>query len=679
MQLDCGHPDGPTAHGRREMEMERKRTSAGGAYRAAAFMSMLLLLTASLYAQESRGRISGRVLDTTKAALAGATVNVTDVARGTTVTLKTNKDGLFQANYLLPGTYEVAVERDGFKKTVKGDVLLQMNETRDLEIVLEVGGMQETVTVSGDSLTVNTSDANMGFTVDQKRLAELPLIHGDPYKIMGLATGLAHSGDQRLDRPYEPTHIIGYAYDGTRSNRSDLLIDGAPSTATANANEVIATYVPPSDLVQEFRVQTATFDAQFGNTEGGVTSIAIKTGTNRLHGSAYYFAEPSDLGANDFFGKARGQKRIDSSSNRPGFSLSGPVRIPGLYDGRDKTFFTVGYERIKDVRPRFDAGSSVWVPDRGPAQRRLLRVLVEHHDLRSADPRSRRRRAVHRAAVRRQHHPGRPDQPGGEDDPGLLLPAQDHRPERQHLRLDAAGDRQVQHHDLPHRPAVRQQEQDVRARELVQARQSLQRLHGQRPHQHELPVHLVPGCGRRRARVQPHDHPQRPLRLQPLRAQLGPGAGVPLGLRPDEAGLPVGLQQPDFLGRQGLPAHRVPLQHHDRHGVRQRLPADQLAHGERGLEQDARHARAEGRRRDAHLPRGQHLRPATTAAAATSSTTTTPDRTAPAARTTTACRRTPRSCSGCPPPRSSSGPRTTPSTPRPGASSSRTTGGSTTS
>ncbi|MCK7496796.1 MAG: hypothetical protein MZW92_42330 [Comamonadaceae bacterium] len=145
---------------------------------------------------------------------------------------------------------------------------------------------------------------------------------------MGLAPGLAHSGSQRLDRPYEPTHIVGYAYQGTRSNRSDLLIDGAPSTATANANEVIATYVPPSDLVQEFKVQTATFDAQFGNTEGGVTSISIKSGTNRFTGSAYYFAEPYKWGANDFFGKARGQAIVESSSDRPGFTIGGPVHHP---------------------------------------------------------------------------------------------------------------------------------------------------------------------------------------------------------------------------------------------------------------------------------------------------------------------------------------------------------------
>ena len=100
-----------------------------------------------------------------------------------------------------------------------------------------------------------------GAIVDQQRLASLPLIHGDPYALIGLAAGVAHTGDQRLDRPFEPTHIVGYSMDGTRGNRSDLTIDGVPSTATANASEVIASYVPPSDIVQEFKVQTATFDA----------------------------------------------------------------------------------------------------------------------------------------------------------------------------------------------------------------------------------------------------------------------------------------------------------------------------------------------------------------------------------------------------------------------------------
>jgi hypothetical protein len=344
------------------MDMERERTPASHVRRTVALGLTLLLLGASLVAQESRGRIAGRVSDTTRAPVPGATVTITDAARGTTTSLTTNSEGLFQATYLLPGTYQVTVEVAGFKKHVQDRVLLQMNETRDLAIVLEVGGIEEAVSVTAENLPLNTTDGQLGFTVDSKRLAELPLIHGDPYKIMGLATGLAHSGSQRLDRPYEPTHIVGYAYDGTRSNRSDLLIDGAPSTSTANANEVIASYVPPSDMVQEFKVQTATFDAQFGNTEGGVTSMSIKSGTNLFHGSVYYFAEPKAWAANDTFGNTRKQPRPDTSSDRPGFSITGPVRIPGLYDGRDKTFFSFGYERIKDVRPRFDASGDSWVP-----------------------------------------------------------------------------------------------------------------------------------------------------------------------------------------------------------------------------------------------------------------------------------------------------------------------------
>ena len=330
--------------------------------RAVAVLVPLLAPSVVLDAQESRGRIIGRVVDATQAALPGATVTVTDIERGTTTDVVTNEQGLFQANYLVPGNYKISVELSGFKTWVQERTRLQIAETKDLSVVLEVGAMEESVSVTAEVPALSTTDANLGLVVDQERLASLPLIHGDPYKIMGLATGLAHSGSQRLDRPYEPTHIVGYAYQGTRSNRSDLLIDGAPSTATANANEVIATYVPPSDLVQEFKVQTATFDAQFGNTEGGVTSIGIKSGTNRFKGSAYYFAEPYKLGANDFFGKARGQSIVESSSDRPGFTIGGPVAIPKLYNGRDKTFFMFGYEHITDVRPRFDAGGDSWVP-----------------------------------------------------------------------------------------------------------------------------------------------------------------------------------------------------------------------------------------------------------------------------------------------------------------------------
>ncbi|HVQ38029.1 MAG TPA: carboxypeptidase-like regulatory domain-containing protein, partial [Pyrinomonadaceae bacterium] len=341
--------------------MKSKLTTTSFVYGAMVF-ALMIFSPVSLRAQEVRGKITGRVLDPSKAAISGASVSITDVARGTTVSLTTNDEGLFQANYLLSGTYQVVVETTGFKKYIQDGVVLQINENRNLDIGLEVGGTTETVTVTAEAANLNVADANLGQTIDEKRMAELPLVHGDPYTLIGLATGVTYTGSARLDRPFEPTHIIGYAMDGTRGNRSDLLIDGAPSTATANANEVIATYVPPSDIVQEFKVQTATFDSQFGNTEGGVTSISIKSGTNKIHGTAYRWTEPGGSAANDYFGNARRQGRPDTFSNRPGFSISGPIVIPKVYNGKNKTFFLFAYEAIRDSRPRFDQAGTPFVP-----------------------------------------------------------------------------------------------------------------------------------------------------------------------------------------------------------------------------------------------------------------------------------------------------------------------------
>jgi len=321
----------------------------------------VLFLPATLHAQELRGKITGRVVDQNKAAVPGATVLVTDTSRNATVTLTTNAAGLFEAPYLLPGTYQVVVEVAGFKKSIQDKVQVQINETRDLEIALEVGGAQETVTVTADAATLNAADANLGLTVDRKRVDELPSVHGDPYHLINLTPGVAYTGSTRLDRPFEPTHIANFAMGGARGIRSDLLIDGSPSTATANANEVIASYVPTTDATQEFRVQTATYDAQFGNTEGGVTSIVTKGGTNQFHGTGYLWTEPGGMTANDFFGNSRGQGRPYSYSNRPGFTIGGPVWIPNVYKGTDKTFFFFSFEQIADSRPRFDA-TNIWSP-----------------------------------------------------------------------------------------------------------------------------------------------------------------------------------------------------------------------------------------------------------------------------------------------------------------------------
>ena len=142
--------------------MERKRTPASFVPWAVAFLVMALVLPVSLQAQETRGKITGRVTDASKAIIPGATVTVTDVASGSVNTTTTNEQGLFQVNYLVPGTYKVVIELSGFKKNVQESVQVQINQTRDLAIVLEVGAMEESVSVVAEAVTLNTADANMG-------------------------------------------------------------------------------------------------------------------------------------------------------------------------------------------------------------------------------------------------------------------------------------------------------------------------------------------------------------------------------------------------------------------------------------------------------------------------------------------------------------------------------------
>ncbi|HKP87532.1 MAG TPA: TonB-dependent receptor, partial [Blastocatellia bacterium] len=313
---------------------------------------IMALFPAVALGQEARGTITGKVTDSNQSIIAGAMVKVANVAMGTGVSVTTNDTGHFVAPYLVPGIYQVVVEVTGFKKYVRANVELRIGETLDIPIALETGGTEESITVTAESAKLDTATASMGQAIDGRRVAELPLVHGDPYTLIALSPGVSFARDPRLDRPFEPTHIVGYAMDGTRANRSDLTIDGVPSTATANAFEVIASYVPPTDAIQEFKIQTATFDASFGNTEGGVTSISIKSGTNAFHGSAYFWQEPGGSAANDFFGNANKQGRPDSFSNRWGGSFGGPVWVPKLYNGRNKTFFFWAYEGIRDARPR---------------------------------------------------------------------------------------------------------------------------------------------------------------------------------------------------------------------------------------------------------------------------------------------------------------------------------------
>lgn len=319
----------------------------------------ICVFASGAWAQEARGTVLGRVTDATGATVPSAKVEVINKAMGTKVSLVTNETGFYQASFLIPGEYRVVVEAAGFKRFNRDNVDVRVNDQLDINVVLEVGAADQSVTVTEEAPLLNTASASMGTVVDGRRITDLPVQHGNPYSLIGLASGVSFTRDPRLDRPFEPTHIVGYSMDGTRANRSDVTLDGAPSTSTANAGEVISSFVPPADIVAEFKVQTATFDASFGQTEGGVTNISLKSGTNAFHGSAYYTKMAPELFANDFFANANRIARPDFTYNRWGGSLGGPVYIPKIYNGKNKTFFMWGMEVISESRPRNNGTSTV--------------------------------------------------------------------------------------------------------------------------------------------------------------------------------------------------------------------------------------------------------------------------------------------------------------------------------
>jgi hypothetical protein len=312
------------------------------------------LLPGAAIAQETRGTILGRVTDASDAVIPNATVRATNMATNVTVSTQSNTEGNFEMPFLLPGIYRVTSELTGFKTFVREGIELRIADRITIAIAMDVGQVNDRVTVTAETPLLETASASLGQVIDTRRVAELPIAHGNPYLLMSLSPGVAHTQNAGLDQPYAPTHIVGYAMDGVRANRSEITLDGAPNTALNHrwgAGDLMAGYTPPADIVQEFKVQTATFDASVGHSQGGVTSITLKTGGNAFHGTAYHALQNPKLNANLFFANRNGQPKAPYDYNRWGGSATGPVWLPKLYNGKDRTFFSYGYEGISLGEP----------------------------------------------------------------------------------------------------------------------------------------------------------------------------------------------------------------------------------------------------------------------------------------------------------------------------------------
>ncbi len=308
---------------------------------------LLTLMCASVFAQEFRSTLSGRVTDPSGAAVPKAKVVATEANTGSKSEASTSTEGEFSLPFLAPGQYRLAVEVQGFKKYTQSGITIGTNMRITQDVALQIGSQGESVTVTADVGLLSTASASVGQVISAKQIENMPMNGRTALTLAQLAYGVTPTSDPRFTRPFDNAGPSGFSMGGGQSQSNEILLDGAPDMTR---NRRVA-YNPPVDSVAEVKVEAFQPDAAYGNTAGGTVNVVMKGGTNEIHGSLYEFNQVSKLKATPFFTNASNQKKPVTRFNQFGGSIGGPIRIPKLIDGRNKLFFFFTYEGIKQSEP----------------------------------------------------------------------------------------------------------------------------------------------------------------------------------------------------------------------------------------------------------------------------------------------------------------------------------------
>jgi hypothetical protein len=311
-------------------------------YRLLLSTALLLAFAGGATAQEFRATVKGQVVDTSGAALPGATVTVRNQETGEVATSVTNGEGNYTIPFLRPGLYSTTVEMSGFQKFVQPDMRLEVSQVAVVNARLGVGGLTESVNVSAEAPLLETSNANRGTVIDQARIAELPLQSRSPMALATLVAGVNYNAQAIYLRPFDNGALADWSMNGGQNRNNEFLLDGAPNNANQGGNNIA--YVPPAEAVQEFKVSTNTYDAQYGRTAGGVVNMSLKSGTNSFHGVGYDFMRRKGLAANSFLLNSRNAEKTDQYIDQYGFSVDGPI-------WKNKTFFLFTGEKYREGTP----------------------------------------------------------------------------------------------------------------------------------------------------------------------------------------------------------------------------------------------------------------------------------------------------------------------------------------
>jgi hypothetical protein len=312
--------------------------------RVLATLVLLLTAVAPSYAQVDRATLSGSIKDESGGALATASVAVTNVATQVTARTRTNADGHYHVPNLIPGQYLVEVQASGFS-TKTDAIILEVGQRAQLDLTLGVGGVQETVTVEDARHLLNTTQAALGTVIDQQNVAKLPLAIRNWDDLLALVPGV--QGDRFTEEGGGTSfgRTGGVNVHGSRSLSNNFLLDGVDNNSISTNVQELTTQVsrPSIDAIQEFKVVTSPYSAEYGRSPGAAISVITKSGTNSFHGGAYDFYRNDRFDSNNFFAERAGADKPSNDQNQFGLNLGGPIK-------RDKAFFFVDYEGTRITR-----------------------------------------------------------------------------------------------------------------------------------------------------------------------------------------------------------------------------------------------------------------------------------------------------------------------------------------
>jgi hypothetical protein len=317
------------------------------------FFAFVLVLALPLAAQEFRATVSGSVTDAQGAVIPGAKVEVRNLETNVGVATVSNDGGAYVAPFVPPGRYSISVSRDGFKRAVRDNIELRVGDRLRIDFQLEVGGVAEQITVTAAAELLETTTASKGQVIDSGKVRDLPLLGRNPFLLAAISAGVQYTPTRgsRSNRPFDNGGMDNLMINGGRPFSNEFLLDGVPDTNTETTGPSNLSFVPSPDATEEFKVQTNNYDAQYGRTGGGVVNVSLKSGTNRFHGAVYHYFRHDKLNANAFESNLAGVKRSSFRWNQPGIQVDGPVFLPKLYNGRDRTFFMFSWEKIKSAIP----------------------------------------------------------------------------------------------------------------------------------------------------------------------------------------------------------------------------------------------------------------------------------------------------------------------------------------